>query len=538
MKRYTMTPISRKMQKLPSSTSKAAPNPRHSLAPEETKRRDIRMVRDPGYKKACSDNIYKFLSENNFDGNLSQKVLQNPSNKDFQMIFKFIFSFIDDYEYSSRFEDDVINIIKMLKYPYSCEINRSQLTAITPHIWPILLSMLSWIIDLMLNLENQNEMSTSEMNMDTFFCEFVSSGYIKYLQGDEDDNKLEEDFENKAQSLYSDMFKEIDERKGYLSKLDEEISEIKAGFNGLDDLEQKKNDLVEDLNSLISSQKQLENKKIKYANNIKKTLEEIEVIENEVNLYREQQEELQSKIDKQKLNPADVKIMNKEKVDLYKELEKITPEKERFMVKNKDLEKKLSEVIEETEKLIYDLNNIRGDISIKILKDQNDKKVFNKDLEEVRRILESEHNQKIQHLEELKINRDTILNIKEEKEAILKDIENRIEDNQNKLLSTGEIYLKKKKASEEEQKKNKYQMDGLERELLQLNLESNSSLINSEQGLHKAKINLDMITNKCKHEKELIKNLVYNFQSNMENYKASMKRINDKLQNLRNSKEF
>lgn len=81
-------------------------------------------------------------------------------------------------------------------------------------------------------------------------------------------------------------------------------------------------------------------------------------------------------------------------------------------------------------------------------------------------------------------------------------------------------------------------MEKLERELLQLTLESNSSFIQSEQALQKAQITYDMITNKCKQEKEAIKNLVFKFYNNMENFKNGMQRINDKLMSLRNYKEF
>lgn len=521
------------MQKLPLSGSRTPCQPRQSFAIDENKKRDVRMVRDANFRKSCSDNVYKFLSENNFEGSLSQKMLQNPSNKDFQMIFRFIFSFIDDYEYTNKFEDDVINILKIMKYPYASEITRSQLTAITPHIWPIVLSMLSWMVDLMLSLENQINNFSQESSLDSLFNEFVSNAYINYLQGNEDDENLEEEFETKVQNLYKNVFKNIDNKKEELNKLEGEISDLKLGFGNIENLEQKKNDLLEDLNSFFSSQKQLENKKIKYSSVIKKTIEEIEILEGEVDELRKQHEEIKNIIDQQKVNPEDVKTMNKEKVKLYKELEKITPEKEKLMIENKELEKTFSEVIEEIERLMFDFNSLREDLNFKFTKNF-DKKFFNRDIDETRRYLENEHNKAIQRLEELKINKDTILNIKEEKELMLKDIESKIEYNQSKLLSTGEVYLKKKKTSEEEQKKNKCQMEGLERELLQLNLESNSALIQSEQSLHKAKISLDIISNKCKQEKDAIKNLVFSFQNNMTNYKLSLKRINEKLQNLKN----
>ena len=122
------------------------------------------------------------------------------------------------------------------------------------------------MIDLMLNIENQFSNLSSENSIDTFFNEFVSNAYLNYLQGNEDDEALEEEFETKVQALYSDLFKDVDNRKAILLKLEDEISSLRSKLEGMENLDEKKNDLLEDLNSLISSQKQLENKKSKYLN--------------------------------------------------------------------------------------------------------------------------------------------------------------------------------------------------------------------------------------------------------------------------------
>ncbi|EPR79103.1 hypothetical protein SLOPH_2638, partial [Spraguea lophii 42_110] len=140
MRRQTMTP-SRRSSVRPSILNPSIKNT------DEPKRRDVKIVRDKEYQSQCYEKVYSFLNEKGYDGNLNNKTLLSPSVKDFQNIFKFIVEFINpNYEYG-RIEEDVLTIIKAIKYPYINEITRSQLIAITPHTWPVILSMLAWLVD-------------------------------------------------------------------------------------------------------------------------------------------------------------------------------------------------------------------------------------------------------------------------------------------------------------------------------------------------------------------------------------------------------
>ncbi|KAF9765053.1 putative kinetochore protein NDC80 [Nosema granulosis] len=534
MKRYTMTPISRKSQKLPSSVRKNMNNPRMSIAPEESKRRDIRMVRDKNYKQSCIENVCKFLTENNFDSNISQKTLQSPSNRDFQTIFKFIFSFIDDYEYSSRFEEDVINIIKILKYPYSSEITKSQLTAITPHIWPIVLSMLSWMVDLLVKCSDSFEEKTETDTVESHFFQFVCDGYTQFMNGNEDDDKLEEEFERKVEQLYAHMFKRIDEKKQYLAELDTEISSVRKGINGLTDLEAKRNEMLDKLNSLISSEKQLENKKIKYLTATKKINEEIRLCEKEADELRLQQGHLRDKIDRQQIHPEDVKIMNKEKVDLYKVLEKITPEKEKIMMENRELEKAFSNVVDDLSKYVHEYNSLRSHPSLEIAKETSLDISFSTELQDLKKLIEEEYFSKQQEKENCKVLKETAENDLEERKTIHREFENKVDLCNKKLITTGELYLNKKKISEDAQRRCKNEMEELICELRTLDLESNSSLNQSEQLLQRAKIKLDALRNKIEREKDEINKMVYNFYNNYQSIRNRFMKINEDLKDFLN----
>lgn len=540
-----MTPSSRNPMKVPTPAIKPVSFPRHSILAEEVRRRDVRLVREKGYKQQCIDVILRFLDDNGYEGQVSQKILHNPSSKDFQSIFRFLYGFIDEFEFSSRFEDDVVGIMKNLKYPYCGEITKSQLSAITPHTWPVILSMCFWLVELITHSYSIGE--SEEKSIEDHFLDYVCNGYMKFMEGDENDATLEEEFERKVTEMYTGTFDEIDVRKAELSSLEAKIAEIKKVFEVGVQLDKRKAELSEDLNMLIASEKQLNGKKDKYLNSIARLNEDIRGVEEEVESLRKQEEELQKQITRQKINPEDIKEMNVEKMEMFKELERIKPEKEGLMRTINGLEKELQEKTEELEKLFFDFKSLRNEFSLKILKEskegsrslvrivnESNGQVFESGASEVVGYLEDELNAKRDGLVGNEINKNILEENKKEKEDITNELSNRLKYCNDKLVTTGKLYLEKKEISENEQRKSKTEMEMLESELLKLNLESNTSLLMSEQKLHKARILLDRTLDFINYEKEEINKIVFNFYNMVGDIFGAIQGQVDELRSLVN----
>lgn len=525
-----MTPNPRNSIKTPISGMKVAPFPRHSVAADEIRRRDMRMVREKGYKQQCVDTILKFLVENGYDGQVSEKILHNPSSKDFQSIFKFLYGFIDDSMFSSRFEDEVVTVMRNLRYPYCGEITKSQLSAITPHTWPVILSMCNWVVELIshgASLLQQEE----ERSVESCFLEYVCDGYTRFMEGDEDDTGLEEEFERKVTEIYTGMFREIDRKKDELARIEEMISESRKIAESRGELDRKKRELTDDLNMLIASEKQLEGKKRKYLGTINKLSEDIIRIEEEIEGLKTQEDGLRAQITKQKINPEDVKEMNAEKIELFKELERMKPEKEGLMKEVGEQEREAQERVEEVEKLFFDLKGLRDEISLRIVKDTKggvkvmnevNGEVFDNGISDVIMGLEEELNGKNDVLVAAEMNRSMLEEAKGEKESVVGDLNSRLKYCSDKLVMAGKLYLEKKEISESEQRKSKTEMELLENELLKLNLESNTSLLMSEQKLQKAKIVLDRTLNSINYEREEINKMIFSFYNAVVDVHASI----------------
>lgn len=519
MRRYTLTPQSRKSIKLNPTSLKPAPFPRMSMASEEISMKEARNPRDKVHKSNCIENVIKFLGENAYDGHYSQKILMNPSVKEFQSIFKFIYSFIDPTPFL-KFEEDVIMILKLLKYPYTGEITKSQLSAATPHTWPVVLSMINWMVDIVIKAD-LNETQTS--NVEIEFFDFTCEGYLKFMEG-EDDGYLDDQFMSKVTMMHSKENLEIENQKKELEVTKNELENIKSKFDDLSRLENKKRKINDDLNSLILNDKQLEVKKTKYIAAIEKVIEEITTIEVQIDDLIKVKNTLLVQINSQTINPQDIKELNIEKVELFKQLEKLKPERDELSKTLKHAEQKINEKMDSIEKIIAEINSLKVGLSI-------DRNTFS-----VSMIVDSEN--------ELSKKRESLINYEislaslddkiREKESLFKDLEEQYSHLNNKLQTIGSIYLEKKEISERSQQKNRNEIDRLENELLKLKLESDSIYLKSEKDYSESKIRLDIVNAFISKEREEISRMVWDFYSNADSILKSFEGLEKEIKRIVN----
>lgn len=519
MKRYTLTPNVRKSIKLAPSSLRPAPFPRMSMASEDCGMRESRNTRDKAYKSACIDNVIKFLGENSYDGQYSQKILLNPSVKEFQAIFKFIYSFIDSTPFI-KFEEDVISILKLLKYPYTGEITKSQLSAATPHTWPVVLSMISWMVDLV-NKSDSNETHTA--NVEIEFFDFACEGYLKFMEG-EDDAVLDDQFMEKINLMHSKENLEIENQRKELEVTKNELENIRSKFDDLTKLELKKKKINEDLNSLILNDKQLELKKVKYMNSIGKVIEEISYIENQIDELIKIKNSLLIQINSQTINPQDIKDLNIEKVDLFKQLEKLKPEREDLSRNLKQIEQKINEKNDMIEKILIDINSFNASINV-------DRTDFS-----IGMIVDNENelSRKRESLINYEISLASLEDKVKEKDLMFKDLEEQYQHLTNKLQTIGSIYLEKKEISERSQQKNRNEIDRLENELLKLKLESDSIFLKSEKDYSESKIKLDVLNSFICKEREEISRMIWDFYANSDTILTSFENIENEVKRIVN----
>lgn len=505
MRRFTLTPQSKKNIKTPASATKPNSFPRMSISIEDAKQ--IRNVRDKNYKQACCDNIMAFLTKNKYEGLLNNKILINPSNKDFQSIFKFIFSFID-YTPFVKFEEDVISILKIIKYPYSSEITRSQLSAITPHAWPVLLSMMSWLVDLI--NENYGKNKTT-ITVETEFMDFLYTGYERFMEGNEDDRDIEEEFINKINEMHSQKYLENENIKKEIDLLNNELEMMKNQFIDIKILEEKKKKVNDDINTLILHERQLENKKNKYISVIESLNDEIRKVEDNIENHIIKKNKICDQINNQEVKLEDIQGMSKEKNVLLKELEKIKPEKEFIVNKSKEIENLIVEKTEYLENLIFEIKRCRADVfkaNETIMIEEIEYSIIGE--------LENELLNKNKGLVSYEINIDMLNQAINDKEGLYKELEEQWNQKNTKLQTIGVIYLEKKEMSDRAQQKSINEVEKIDNDLLKLKLANDNALLKSERDYSETKIQFDILNANISRVKEEIYKSNWDFYNNVE----------------------
>jgi len=166
--------------------------------------RDPRPIGDKGFATQCARNIVELLVSHGFGKTIShEKLLKDPSTRDFFEIFRFLMGQIDPrFEMEGKLEDEVPVIMRRLKYPV--EVNRSKLQAISgPNTWPQLLAVLDWLVMLVrITTDLIEPVALCELGLsdagdaehdiaDHQLLQSLHENYVQYL-GNNDENADEE----------------------------------------------------------------------------------------------------------------------------------------------------------------------------------------------------------------------------------------------------------------------------------------------------------------------------------------------------------
>lgn len=193
--------------------------------------RDPRPVGDRGYAAQCARNVVDFLAIRGFPKNVSaDKLLKDPSTKEFFDIFRFLVSQLDpQLEVDGKMEDEVPAIMRRLKYPV--EVNRSKLQAISgPNTWPQLLAVLDWLaVMVRINDEVIDPVASCELGLGLADCDgdhhvmrSLHENYLHYLSGREDhrdEERLRQIYEERIEAIQGEIQRLEDQQAAHESKL-------------------------------------------------------------------------------------------------------------------------------------------------------------------------------------------------------------------------------------------------------------------------------------------------------------------------------
>ncbi|KAG7908318.1 hypothetical protein KL905_001759 [Ogataea polymorpha] len=327
----------------------------HYMTP--TQPRDPRPLRDRNFQLKMQQELYAFLSTNKFDIEmkhpLTNKTLKNPTQKDFVLMFQWLYKKIDPgYKFLRSIEQEVYSLLKFLEYPYLDTINKSQISAVGGSNWHVFLGMLYWLRQLVgeslnldtVDLDNFQEAQSLPQNnsflyddsindsvvmreqdlVDKLFTKYALKSYKLYMStgGSNFDSYYKE-----MEKEYHGFLKEVTQR---LHSIEEENNELNSKVENLSTQEAKmranheKSRLLElDVSryqAFIDAQMQ---KKLKWPTTIMKIEKDIESIKEKLAKSEEAKSQILSGLSSKNFTVQAIEMMHRERSQLAKDIDSV-----------------------------------------------------------------------------------------------------------------------------------------------------------------------------------------------------------------------
>ena len=348
--------------------------------------RDPRPLKDGSYRAKIGQELLDYLTHNNFElemkHSLGQNTLKSPTQKDFNLIFQWLYHRLDPvYRFQKDIATEVPPILKQLRYPFEKSITKSQLAAVGGQNWATFLGMLHWMMQLAQMLDRYTAGTYDEacaeagvdVSGDRIIFRFLSGAYRDWLQVDDNDDEDDADklliphvdamaaeFEAGTQH-YAEEMKILEAENASLRRKFEEaekgapdIAKLEKHFEILEDDKRK----FEDYNT------NMKGKAERYESRIKALNEEIEQRENDLREAEQEKANLQDAVDRQGITIQDIDRMNSERERLQKGIEATSIRLEEIKRKASEKEQDASRKLEDLERIVERYNSLCYQIAL------------------------------------------------------------------------------------------------------------------------------------------------------------------------------
>ncbi|ONH69842.1 putative kinetochore protein NDC80 [Cyberlindnera fabianii] len=301
--------------------------------------KDSRPLRDRNYQQTMQKDIFDFLVSHNFESEmkhpLTAKTLKNPTQKDFVLIFQFLYKKVDPgYRFTKSIEHEVYYVLRNIKYPFLESINKSQISAVGGQNWPVFLGILDWLVNLVGKIEritnfddlvdeDYGDLDSSELELEKIFVDYIVKSYNAFLNNIDDYSQ----FYDEMKSVYEMYTEDIVKQSAVFEKenvtLKDMYQKLVIESESLISVEKKSEALDSDLFKFKAYIESMENRKLKWNVVLQQIKQEMENSELELAHTEEEKKQIQKQISDQGLTPKDIDRMNNERDRVSKAIDAV-----------------------------------------------------------------------------------------------------------------------------------------------------------------------------------------------------------------------
>lgn len=311
---------------MPSSSQLSA------LYSQQTPRRgDQRPLRDKNYQSLILQEIYDFLTANKFELETNHpimlKTLLLPTQKDFVLIFQFLYGRIDpNYKFTRSIETEVFALLRILNYPYLDGINRSSISAVGGQNWPSFLGMLYWLVKLNLSLLNLNEdhFIAPDDVFDRVFIKYIISSYRAFIDQREDYSEFYEEMKRGFEEANNEVIQAVKDKREYESILRQEFDGLNQQYQELEEAEAKSKALENDLRQFSDYMEKMKERQSKWGEILNEMQKEISNAEAQLSALETEKKTYANSITNKGFTISDIDRQNMERDKLSKAIDAIS----------------------------------------------------------------------------------------------------------------------------------------------------------------------------------------------------------------------
>lgn len=327
---------------------------------------DARPLRDRNYQSLIQNEIYEFLALNKFELEmnhpLTSKTLKQPTQKDFMVIFQFLYAKIDPhYRFSKSIETEVFTILKVLNYPYLDGITRSQISAVGGNYWPNFLGVLYWLVKLNLQmneLDLLNNIYDLEDELDQIFIDYTRKSYISFINEKDDFSEFYEEMKTNFQHFNEKIELEITNLNQYNHELVTTFNEVNEQMMVLNNADKKSKALENDLIKFKAYIETMESRKAKWGEILTKIELEIDHYQTELNTINDEKHQYEVELQSKGLNSAIIHNLVGERDSLSRNIELINYKLQEVKLQISGKETELQKNYESLDNFLKQYNSI------------------------------------------------------------------------------------------------------------------------------------------------------------------------------------
>ncbi|KIW08069.1 uncharacterized protein PV09_01007 [Verruconis gallopava] len=295
---------------------------------------DPRRLRDINVRAQMANELLNYFTNNNFELeaqiSLTNKSLSSPTQKEFNVMFQWLYKRIDPgYRFMKSMDAEIPPLLKQLHYPFEKSITKSQIAAVGGNNWHTFLGLLHWIMQLAQMMDGYakgdydyaSAEAGHDVSSDRIIFDFLTNAYQDWLNvpdgADDDvaDQVIQHHVDRMAarfKEVNKDLLDDVDMLEGEKQALLQQIEELERGAEKGKQLDERLAMLKEDTDKHEDWCGKVENKINKYQDKIKRLEEEIKKIETEIEETKDEKRSYQQAISNQGITVEDLDRMTSE----------------------------------------------------------------------------------------------------------------------------------------------------------------------------------------------------------------------------------